>query len=320
MSAPRGLTSRTLGGRLLPRLLALPAMALLLAAAGCGAGGGTAGGTLDVVAVESFLADIAQNVAGQRADVRTLVPLGTDPHSFEPTPREVGEAATADLLIVNGGGLEGPLLDTLAGAGGEATLVDASAGLSSRTPQPGEPPLAAGEQDPHFWLDPSLVKTYVRNIRDALVRADPQGAAEYDANAAAYSAKLDALDSWIRTQVSTLPPGSRKLVMNHASHGYFADRYGLRVVGTVIPSAGTDASPTAQQLARLTATVRRSGARAIFVEAGENPQLARQVAAETGLTVVTDLLDHSLTPPGGVAPSYIAMMKFDARRIVEALK
>lgn len=311
-----------MNGRRWLAILMFPAVALtLVGAAGCQAGGGgAAGGALDVVAAESFLADIAQNVAGERATVRTLVPPGTDPHAFEPTPRDVGAAVAADLLIVNGGGLEGPLLGTLAGAGGKAPIAVASAGLTSRTPQPGEPPLAASEQDPHFWLDPILVETYVRNIRDALVRADPQGAAQYDANAAAYTAKLDTLDAWIRAQVSTLPPESRKLVMGHASHGYFADRYGFRVVGTVIPGAGAGASPSARQLSELTAAVRHSGAKAIFVEAGENSQIARQIAAETGIAVVTDLLDHSLTPPGGEAPTYIDMMRFDTRRIVEALK
>jgi ABC-type Zn uptake system ZnuABC Zn-binding protein ZnuA len=288
---------------------------------GCGAAAGKAsGGKLDVVAAESFLADIAQNVAGDRSTVGTLVPLGADPHAFEPAPRDLAEVAGADLVIVNGGGLEGPLLDTLDNAGGKAHIVDASAGLTSRTPQPGEPPLGAGETDPHFWLDPVLAKTYVANIRDAFVQADPEGAAAYEANAAAYVAKLDALDSWIAKQVATIPPAQRKLVMNHASHGYFADRYGFQVIGTVIPGAGTAESPTAQQLGDLTRAIEASGAKAIFVETDENPQLARQIAAETGITVVTDLLDHSLTPAGGAAPTYIDMMKYDARRIVEALK
>ncbi|MCX6362582.1 MAG: metal ABC transporter substrate-binding protein, partial [Actinobacteria bacterium] len=114
------------------------AVAAVQGASGCGAGSSAAsGGALDVVAAESFLADVAQNVAGDRFEVRSLVPLETDPHSFEPTPKDLGEVATADLVIINGGGLEGPLLKTLENAGGEATLVDASAGLRSRTPQPG---------------------------------------------------------------------------------------------------------------------------------------------------------------------------------------
>jgi len=307
--------------RLLFAVLTVVAASAVLGAAGCGAGGAaTHGGPVDVVVSESFLADIAQNVAGDRFTVRTLIPPGADPHSFEPTPKDVAAVVGADLVIINGGGLEGPLLDTLKNAGGSATIVDASAGLKTRTPQPGEPPLAAGQTDPHFWLDPVLVETYVANIHDAFVKADPAGAAAYEANAAAYTAQLRQLHTWIKAQVAQIPPRDRKLVMNHASHGYFADRYGLQVIGTVIPSVGTSESPTAQQLGDLSAAIRKNGAKAIFVEVDENPQLARQIAAETGVKVVTDLLDHSLTPAGGRAPTYIDMMKYDTRRIGEALK
>ena len=299
--------------------------ALLVTAAGLAAGCGavttsSGGGSLDVVATTSYLADIAQNVAGKRFEVGSLVPLGADPHAFEPAPSDLRKVVGADLMIVNGGGLEGPLLDTLKNAGGGETIVDASAGLTSRTPQPGEPPLESTESDPHFWLDPVLVKTYVANIRDAFAKADPGGAAEYAANAAAYTKRLDELDAWITSQVATVPVADRKLVMDHASHGYFADRYGFSVVGTVIPSVGTGETPTAKQLSDLTAAIRASGAKAIFVETGENPKLAEQIAAETGITVVDDLLDHSLTDPGGVAPTYIDMMRFDTQRIVGALR
>ncbi len=303
-----------------PALLAAVALAALaLAACGSPSDEGT-GGALKVVAAESFLADIAQNVAGDRFTVETLVPQGADPHAFEPAPRDLAAVAGADLVVVNGGGLEGPLLETLESVGGPAAIVDASAGLQSRTSQPGEPPLDEGETDPHFWLDPTQVKAYVANIRDAFAEADPAGAAAYEANAAAYTEELDALDAWIEEQVAVIPEGERKLVMNHASHGYFADRYGFQVVGTVLPGAGTSESPTAQQLGDLTRAIRDSGARAIFVETDENPGLAQQIAAETGVAVVTDLLDHSLTAGDGVAPTYIDMMKFDTSRIVEALK
>ena len=296
----------------------------LLLAAGCGAekeaSGSTGNGALDVIAAVSFLADIAQNVAGDRFEVRSLVPLETDPHSFEPTPKDLGEVAAADLVVINGGGLEGPLLKTIESTGGEGTIVDASAGLRSRSPQPGEPALGGSETDPHFWLDPVLAKTYVANIRDAFTKADPAGAAAYEANAAAYAKRLDELDAWIRSQVATVPAADRLLVMNHASHGYYADEYGFSVVGTVIPSVGTGETPTAKQLSDLTAAIRASGAKAIFVEIEESPKLAEQIAAETGITVVDDLLDHSLTEPDGVAPTYIDMMRFDTKRIVEALR
>jgi ABC-type Zn uptake system ZnuABC Zn-binding protein ZnuA len=297
------------------------ALALALAtASGCGAEHDATSGALDVVASTTFLADMAQNVAGDRFEVASLVPPGTDPHAFEPAPSDLKDVAGADLVIVNGAGLEGPLLATLENAVGDTPIVDASAGLQTRRPQTGEPALEEGETDPHFWLDPERAKTYVRNIEAAFSKADPAGAATYAANAKSYQAQLDALDAWIRKQVAHVAQADRLLVMDHASHGYFADRYGFTIVGTVIPGAATGESPTARQLSDLVAVIRETGVKAIFVEAGENPQLAEQIGAETGVKVVTDLLDHSLTEADGPAPTYIDMMQYDARRIVEALK
>ncbi len=288
--------------------------------AGCGSSGDTAqAGTLKVITTATFLADIAQNVAGDRFIVQALLPRDADLHAFEPTPRDVASVSEADLFILNGGGLEETLEDTLRTAASDTTFVNASEGLTPREPQPGEP-LHEREADPHHWLDPTRVVTYVKNIRDAFVAADPDGNAEYTANAAAYTAQLEELDAWIEAQVEALPEDDRLLVMNHVSHGYFADRYGFRIAGAVIPSVATGESPTAKQLAGLTTTIRDEGVRAIFVELEENPQLADQIATETGIVVVDDLRDHSLSGPGGGAATYIDMMKYDTRRIVEALR
>ncbi len=322
-------------------LLAACLLVAPAAAAGCGGGGDAAadGGSLDVIASATFLADIAQNVAGERFTVRALVPADADLHAYEPTPRDLAGVAGADLFIVNGAGLERALEDTVRAAGGEVRVVEASDGLTTRTPQPGEPQGGDGDEaadgvtsaaagdaeagaapDPHFWLDPTLVETYVANIRDAFAAADPEGAATYEANAAAYVTELRDLDRWIAAQVETLPAEARLLVMNHVSHGYFADRYGFTVVGAVIPSVDTADSPTARQLSDLTRAVRETGVKAIFVELGQSPKLAEQIAAETGIAVVADLRDHSLSAPDGEAATYIEMMKYDTRRIVEALR
>jgi zinc/manganese transport system substrate-binding protein len=297
------------------------ALAALGALAACGTAGGTAGGPLKVVATTSFLRDIAQNVAGNRFTVGQLIPTGVDPHEFDPTPAEVTAAVQSDLLIVNGANLEGTLATTLKNAGGGHVTVVASAGLTPRVPKPGEAALEhATEPDPHFWLDPILVIKYVQNIRAAFVKADPAHAATYQAKAAAYEGKLRRLDAWIRAQVATVPPASRLLVMDHLSHGYFADRYGFRIIGAVIPSVSTGDIVGAKQLAQLVKAIETTGVKAIFVELGENPDLARQIAAEAHVKVVTGLLDHSLTAPGGSAPTYLAMMRYDVGLIVGALK
>jgi ABC-type Zn uptake system ZnuABC Zn-binding protein ZnuA len=283
--------------------------------------------SLEVLVAETFLADIVRNVAGSAASVEALMPLGADPHAFELTPAGAVKVAKCDVLVVNGAGFEPTLDQMLENIGENAEVIEASAGLVSRTAREGEEVEQAGadehhhdEGDPHFWLDPTLVVTYVENIRDGLSKADPANAATYAANAAAYSRSLEELDTWITQQVSAISPDRRLLVTNHESLGYFADRYGFKVVGTVMPSVGTGASPSPQQLARLIDTIRQTGIRAIFLETGSNPDLAEQVADETGITVVTQLYTHSLTEAGGAAPTYLEMMRADTEAIVAALK
>jgi ABC-type Zn uptake system ZnuABC Zn-binding protein ZnuA len=261
--------------------------------------------------VETFLADIAQQVAGSRLAVRALMPAGVDPHSYEPTPRDVAAVAESRALIVNGAGMESFLQKLLASAGGERRLIEASAGLEPRT--------SGNEIDPHFFLAPLHVVRYVENIRDGLTAIDPAGSSLYTANAAAYSARLRELDAWIRSQVAGIPAADRLLVTNHESLGYFAAAYGFTVVGTVLPGVSTDASPSARQVVGLIDALRATGTKAVFLESGTDPKLARQVAQEAGIRVVTELYTHSLTDAGGPAPSYIQMMEYDVKTIVSAL-
>ena len=288
------------------------------------------GSSLDVLAAESFLADIAQNVAGDRLIVGTLLPLGLDPHAFEPTPRDVAKIVDSNIFIVNGAGLEKWLANILESAGGQRLVIDASAGLIPKHRPAGGivcgPPTQAGVEensgggDPHFWLDPVLVIRYVENIRDGLSQADPQARDLYVRNAEAYISRLKELDVWIAGQVAQIPPEQRLLVTNHESLGYFADRYGFKLVGAILPSFSTAASPSAGELARLADCIRSSGTPAIFLETGANPQLADQLAQETGIRIVTELYTHSITPPDGNAPDYISMMKYNTQAIVGALK
>jgi ABC-type Zn uptake system ZnuABC Zn-binding protein ZnuA len=278
---------------------------------------------LKVLAVETFLADITQNIAGSRLHVEALVPVGVDPHAFEPTPQDIARIADSDMLIVNGAGFEAWLEKTVQASGGHFITVQASSGLTSRVRREGEAVMLEqghDEGDPHFWLDPVSVIRYVENIRDGLVQIDPQGKDVYTNNAEDYINQLKTLDGWVAEQVKQVPQERRKMVTNHESLGYFADRYGFEIIGTVIPSVSSSASPSAQQLARLVDTIRASHAPAIFLETGSNPQLADQLAQETGIKVVTDLYTHSTTQAGGEAPTYLEMMKANTRKIVDALK
>lgn len=302
----------------------LAAGALLLSA--CQQPAPPATGALNVLAVQSFIADIAQNVAGDRLTVQSLMPLGLDPHAFQPTPQDVTKVAVSQVLIVHGAGLEEWLQEMLDNAGGERVVIEASAGLTSRAVAEDETHAAdeedahAQEGDPHFWLDPLKAIKYTENIRDGLIKADPAGSDAYTRNATAYSTKLNELDGWIKAQVAQIPSEQRLLVTNHESFGYFADQYGFKVIGAIIPSVSTNAAPSAQQVAALIDAIRSSGARAIFLEAGVNPQLAQQLGDEAGVKVVTDLYTHSITAPGGAAPTYIDMLKHNTALIVGALK
>ena len=276
-----------------------------------------------VIAIEGFLADIAQQVAGDRIKVGTLIPPGIDPHSYEPTPRDIATVEKASLLIINGAGLEAFLERLLSSTeSGTRRIVEASRGLQGRDAREGEAAVGhqgAHETDPHFWLAPVLVITYVENIQAGMAELDPAGAEIYRRNATAYIAKLRELDAWISLEVSRIPPAQRMLVTNHESFGYFADRYGFRIIGTIIPSVSSGSEPTARELARLSDGMKKSGIRAIFLETGSDSRLARQIADEAGVRTVTTLFTHSLTDRQGPAPSYIEMMRANARAIVTAL-
>jgi ABC-type Zn uptake system ZnuABC Zn-binding protein ZnuA len=262
----------------------------------------------------TFLADIARNIAGERFIVESLLPPGADPHSYQPTPRDVTRIADSKLLIINGAEYEHFLESLLDNAGGEREVIEASAGIRPREDAQGEHGI-----DPHMWLDPNNVIVYVENIREAFTHLDPDGAAVYQPNADAYTAALKDLDAWIVEQVSQIPQERRLLVTNHEALGYFAERYGFTVAGTVIESFSSGAAPSAGQIAGLIDQIEANGAPAIFLDSSDNESLAGQIADESGVRVVTGLHLESLTD-GPPAATYIDMMKHNVTLIVEALK
>jgi len=263
---------------------------------------------IKVMAAESFLTDIAQQVAGERLHIDGLIPPGLEPHSYEPTPQDIARVADSDLLLISGAGLEGWLKNILTNIGGSEKISEASSGL------------VAKNGDPHFWLDPNNVLVYVDNIRDALIKIDPLGKDVYNSNAETYKQKLRELDAWIQQEVAKIPPRQRLLVTNHETLGYFADRYGFEILGSVLSSLSSEASPSAQQLAQLRDAMRAHTVKAIFLDITDNPQLAEQIAAETQAKVITDLYSEFLSPADGPASTYLEMMKHLVTVIVNALQ
>jgi ABC-type Zn uptake system ZnuABC Zn-binding protein ZnuA len=297
-------------------------LAVLLSSCGGGAASDSEGSSPVVLTSTTFLADITRNVAGDRVQVGSLLPVGVDPHSYQPTPRDAATISQSELLILNGLEYEEFIESLLENAGGSRTIVTASDGIPPREMEEHENEEEdQGHEagDPHMWLDPNLVIIYVENIREGLVHFDPDGATVYQSNADAYTSQLKDLDAWIVEQVNQIPVEKRLLVTNHEALGYFAKQYGFTVVGTVIETFSSNASPSAQQLAELIEQIRSSGAPAIFLDTSDSPIFAQQIADETGARVVTDLHLESLTK-GPPAPTYIDMMKHNVTQIVNALR
>jgi len=326
------------------RLALLLLVSLAIPAAGCGfrppAGGAaytalaslqpvdlTAGERLRVVATTSLLADVVSQVAGEAAEVTSLIPVGVDPHSFELTPQDLRRLSEAHVVFMNGFGLEGSLEEALRSAGGQAPRIFTSQGIEALAfeghteadaTESGTEADQSGEQDPHVWLDPGNVIIWVQNIEAALVALDPARAAEIARNASRYRAELERLDAEIRQALGAIPPSDRLLVTDHDEFGYFAEAYGFTIVGTVIPGFSSAVEPSAQDLAHLEDSIRRLGAQAIFVSAVVSPGLAQRVADDTGIQLVS-LYAHSLTGPDGPAPDYLSLMRYNVQALVSAL-
>jgi len=268
-------------------------------------------GLLAVVATTSLIGDVARQIGADRVSVNVLLPIGADPHAFEPRPQDVAALTDADLVLVNGLGLEATLQPLL---GNARTIVTVSDGITAL-------PFAEedGGLDPHVWQDPNNVIVWAHNIRDAFAQADPAHADEYASNAEAYIVELTSLDAWIKEQVAQIPEANRKLVTDHEDFGYFTARYGFEQVGAVVPSVSTGSAPSAQELAALEDAIRSSGVKAVFVGSTVSPDLSRRVAEDTGVRLVF-LFTDSLSPSGGDAESYLAFMRHNVNAIVEALR
>jgi len=282
------------------------------------------GGRLRVVATTTIVADVVSNVAGGLADVATLLPVGADPHAFEPTPRDLAMLQGAHVIMANGAGLEQFLERWLATAGEGVPVVYLSDGiplrrLASAHDASHEAEHQAEAVDPHTWTSPVNVMTFARNAAEALAVLDPAHAEAFRANAEAYIGQLEELDRWVQEQIAAIPEERRLLVTDHDVFGYYADRYGLRQVGAIIPAFSSAAQPSARELADLQATMQELGVKAVFVGMSVNPTLAERVAQDLEIELVT-LYTGSLGEPGSGAETYIDYVRYNTRAIVDALR
>lgn len=304
----------------------------------------TAGSPLKVIATTTIVGDVARNVGGDAIDLSVMLPVGADPHGFNPVPADVAAVSKADIVFINGLGLEEFLSRLLESAGGNARIVAVSEAidpleLSTDHEHEAEDHDHEAEDldheaedheheghdhehaggDPHTWVDPNNVMLWVHSIEHALAEMDPANADLYEANAEAYLAELMALDAWTREQVAQIPQAERKIITDHTLFGYFAERYGFEQIGAVVPGYSTLAAPSANELAALEDAIREQGVKAIFVGKTVNPGLSGRVAADTGAQIVF-VYTGSLSEPGGEAPTYLDYIRYNVNAFVEALK
>jgi zinc/manganese transport system substrate-binding protein len=264
---------------------------------------------LPVVASFSILGDFARNVGGDRIAVATLVGPDGDVHVYAPSPSDAKTVADAKLLIINGFGLEGWLPRLVQSSGGRATIVTATDGIAPRR--------LGSDADPHAWQSVANAKIYVGNIRDALSRADPAGAATYRTNAQAYLAKLDALEREVRDAVARILPARRRVISTHDAFGYFAAAYGIAFIAP--QGVSTESEPSARDLAAIIIQVKAGGIPAVFLENITDPRLMRRIAAETGAKIGGTLYSDSLTGEKGEAPTYIELVRHNIKALTGAL-
>src|SRR5215217_6354665 len=296
------------------RVALVAAVVAALLAAGCSGGGAGgdragAGGGLRVVATSTQVADLAANVGGDRVQVTSLLKPGIDPHDYEPSPADIDAIAHADLVLENGVGLEAWLGDTVDSSGFDGPVVDTSQGVRLR--------MVGGAPDPHIWQDPGNAERMAANIERGLAAAEPAAAPTFKANLAAYTRQLEALDAEVQRQVDSL--ANRKVVTDHDAFGYYLDRYGLELVGSVIPSFDSSAELAGRDIRDLVAKVRATRVRAIFSETTLPARAAETIGREAGVEVVTGddaLYGDSLGPPGSDGDTYLRMIRHNTRTIV----
>jgi len=283
------------------------------------AAGGTAAraGTppLSVVASFSILADMVRQVGGEGVAVTGLVPPDGDPHTYEPRPSDLRMLAAAGLLVENGLGLEGWMTRLADASGFRGPVCIASAGVQPRTiTEDG----GAAVTDPHAWQDPRNGVLYARAIAAALAAADPSRAGTFREAGGRYAAAIMETDAWIARQFAPIPPARRAIVTTHDAFGYFGARYGIRVLAA--EGISTDAEPSAKGIASLVAQVKRERVRAVFLENMTDPRIARALAKEAGAAVGEAVYSDALSPPGGPAPTYLAMFRHNVPLFVAAMQ
>ena len=279
---------------------------------------------LQVASFSTVLTEIAQQVGGNHVSVAGLVKPGKDPHEYQPTPDDLKQAADAKLILLSGKHIEHYLdkVEQATGGRGESLSVgDALPNLKMKA-DPDEPAEKAAADatgmidDPHWWNSVANVEKATMVVRDALIKLDPVNRADYESNAKAYLAKLEALDQWAKRKVAELPRDKRKLVTSHDAFQYLAKDYGFRVYA--IEGVSTETEPSDRHIAELIDEIKKQHVKAIFLESTLNPKVSVEITKETGAKIGGTLYADGLGD--GEGSTYEGMIRHNFTTIVDSLK
>jgi zinc/manganese transport system substrate-binding protein len=269
---------------------------------------------LKVVATFSILSDFVKNVGGDRVDVQSLVGPNGDAHVYQPTPSDAKTIAEAKVVFVNGLGFEGWIARLIKASASKAAMVTATKGVK---PRKAEDDHGHGDADPHAWQSVANAKIYVANIRDGLAAADPAGKNAYEANAAAYLAKLEALDAEVKAAVEKIPADRRKIITTHDAFGYFGAAYGVAFIAP--QGVSTESEVSARDVAKIITQIRKQKIPAVFLENVTDKRLLERIAQEGGARIGGTLYSDALTDEKGPAPTYLDMMRHNVKQLSMAL-
>lgn len=275
---------------------------------------------LKVVATFSILGDMVRNVGGDRVEVATLVGPNGDAHVYSPTPADGRRLTEAKVVFANGLKFEGWIDRLVKSSGTKALKVEAAKGvkaLKSEEDGHGHGHDHHGGFDPHAWQSIANAKIYVANIRDALIAADAEGKAAYEANAAEYLKKLDVLEAEVKSLVAAIPADRRRIITSHDAFRYFEDAYGIEFISP--QGVSTDAEASAKDVAKIIQQIKREKIKAVFVENVSDTRLMERIAKETGAKIGSQLYSDALSEPNGPAGTYIDMMRHNIKAFSTAL-
>jgi zinc/manganese transport system substrate-binding protein len=304
----------------LNKFIILPViLVLLFSALACQGSSNINTGKKSIVVTYSILGSIVKSLVGDQAAVIVSVPNGQDPHDWEPSAKDIEAINKADLVIQNGLGLEGGLEKTLSTAESKGVKFFTAAdhitirhvGQGEGIPS-GDPDQAIGAADPHLWMDPITLKSVVSALSTEL-KTDFK--LDVSSRALELENRLDTLNQQVMDMVSVIPAGERKLVTGHESMGYFAQRYGFKLLGVIVPSLSSQSEVSAADLASLKKIIQENQVKAIFTELGTSSLVAKQIGNETGVKAV-ELATHNLPADG----SYFTFISNLAGVITSALK